>query len=47
MVWSKQFNGNAEKVTEINMGNKAPGIYFVKLGYKDRKKNLNVQVVKK
>jgi hypothetical protein len=46
LVWSKQFSGNANKVTEIDLGNKAPGIYSVTLGYKDQKLNQHVQVVK-
>jgi len=46
LVWSKQFAGNAGKITDINMDNKAPGIYTVTLGYKDRKNNVNIQVVK-
>jgi hypothetical protein len=46
LVWSKQFSGNADKITEIDLGNKAPGMYSVTLGYKDKKNNLNIQVVK-
>ncbi len=46
LVWSRQYNGNADKIIEIDMGTKAAGIYTVSLGYENNQGNINVQVVK-
>lgn len=46
LVWSKQFNNNAEKVVEIDLGTRAAGIYTVSLGYENNKNNITIQVVK-
>ena len=46
LVWSKQFNGNAEKVVEIDLSTRAAGIYAVSLGYQDKSNNVTIQVVK-
>jgi hypothetical protein len=46
LVWSKQFNGTANKQETINLSNRSAGIYFVKLGYTDANHNITVKVVK-
>lgn len=46
LVWSRQYDGNADKIIEIDLGTKAAGIYTVSLGYEFSSGNVNVRVVK-
>lgn len=46
LVWSKQYNGNAERYITINMWGKAPGVYMVRLGYSDSGRNVTQRVIK-
>jgi hypothetical protein len=36
LVWSKQFNNNAELTMQIDLGSKPSGVYIVKMGYSDK-----------
>lgn len=46
LVWSEKVAGNAGKEVEINLSNKAAGIYIVFLGYDDKSRNVKVPIVK-
>lgn len=46
LVWSKQFNGTANKQETIDLSNRSAGIYFVKLGYTDSNHNITIKLVK-
>jgi hypothetical protein len=45
-VWSKQFNGNADKQVSVDLNGKAAGVYVVEVGYVDSNKNVVQRVVK-
>jgi hypothetical protein len=45
LVWTKQFNNNAELTMQIDLGSKPSGVYFVKMGYSD-KNDIIEQVIK-
>lgn len=45
-VWSKQFNGNAEKMITVDLANRAAGMYSVHLGYEDSNRDLVIPIVK-
>ncbi len=45
-VWTKNFNGNALKLIDVDMSRNAVGIYIVEMGYTDKSKNVKLQVVK-
>jgi len=46
LVWSKQYNGGALKVEDVDMSRNAPGIYIVEMGYTDKSKNVKDKVIK-
>ena len=46
LVWSKQFNTNAEKLITIDLSNRPAGIYTVNLGYEDSFRNVSSQIIK-
>jgi hypothetical protein len=46
LVYSRRFPGGGEKFFQVDLSNKAPGVYIVNLGYEDSNKNVNIQVVK-
>lgn len=45
MVWSQQYNSNAQKLITVDMKGKAAGLYIVNMGYSDQK-NIRVKVIK-
>ena len=45
-IWSKQFNGNADKQVAVDLTGKSAGVYFVEIGYEDRNRNVVQKVVK-
>ncbi len=46
MVWQKQFNGNADKFITVNLSRQSAGVYFVKLGYNDARRNVTQRIIK-
>lgn len=46
LVYSQQFNGNADKYITVDMSNKASGSYLVHLGYEDSSKDVSQWVIK-
>jgi hypothetical protein len=46
LVFTKEFNGTTINVHNVNLANKASGIYFVKLGFEDESKNVSERVIK-
>jgi hypothetical protein len=46
LVWQQQFDGNAGRMISIDLSGKAPGVYIVKLGYSDEKKNVRQRVIR-
>jgi len=46
LVWTKQFNGNADKYMSIDLTGKSAGTYFVHIGYEDEFRNVVEKVVK-
>jgi len=46
LMWSKQYNGNAQKSEPIDLKREPAGIYFVQLGYDDKNRNKSIRVVK-
>lgn len=45
-VWTRTFNGNADKQVGIDLTGKAAGVYFVNIGYTDANRNITQKVVK-
>jgi|GEM_PF-384396 len=45
-VWTKQFNGNADKYMTIDLTGRSAGTYFVHIGYEDEYRNVVEKVVK-
>lgn len=45
-VWSRQYNGNADKFIGIDLSTKAAGMYIVNLGYTDKNQNVTIPVIK-
>lgn len=46
LVWTKNYNGDAQKMETIDLTGKAAGMYIVKIGYQDANRNVSVPVVK-
>lgn len=46
LVWTKQFNGNADRQMTVDLAGKAAGMYFVELGYADASRKVVQRVVK-
>ncbi len=46
LVWTKQFNGNADRQIAIDLTGKAAGVYVVEVGYSDKNKNEVQRIVK-
>jgi hypothetical protein len=46
IVWSKQFNRNAEKTVTIDLSGRSAGTYFVNIGYEDEYRNVVEKVIK-
>lgn len=46
LVWSKQFNRNADRTVNVDLSNMAAGIYFVNLRYTDANRNVTQKVIK-
>ncbi len=46
LVYQRSFNGNALNVQNVNMSMMASGVYLVKLGYDDERKNVSERVIK-
>ena len=46
IVYTKQFNGNAQKYETINLAGRSAGIYFVHIGYVDEYRNVVEKVIK-
>ncbi|TAL41994.1 MAG: T9SS type A sorting domain-containing protein, partial [Chitinophagaceae bacterium] len=46
LVWSKQYNGNAQRYIQIDLSKNTAGIYSVMLGYDDSNRNITVPVIK-
>ncbi|MFL5772408.1 MAG: T9SS type A sorting domain-containing protein, partial [Flavisolibacter sp.] len=46
LIWSKQFNGNAQKMEMVDLAGKSAGVYVVRLGYDDKNKNVSERIVK-
>ncbi len=47
LVWSRQYNSDADKLIQVDLSSKAAGMYFVKLGYEQDKMNRTVKVMKR
>jgi hypothetical protein len=45
-VWTRTFNGNADREVAIDLTGKAAGVYFVHIGYTDANRNVVQKVVK-
>ena len=46
LVYSKQFNGNADRQMQIDLTGRAAGVYTVEVGYQDANRNVVQRVVK-
>ena len=46
LVWTKQFNGNADNLITVNLFGKASGVYIVRLEYQDASKNISERIFK-
>jgi hypothetical protein len=46
LVWSKQYNGGALKIEDVDMSRNARGLYIVEMGYTDKSKNVQLKVIK-
>jgi hypothetical protein len=46
LVWSKQFNGNADRQMWVDLSGKAAGVYLVEVGYTDANRNVVQRVTK-
>ncbi|HYC28646.1 MAG TPA: T9SS type A sorting domain-containing protein, partial [Chitinophagaceae bacterium] len=46
LVWTKQYNGNAEKLETIDMSRNASGMYLVKFSYGDGSETVTESVIK-
>ena len=46
LVWTKQFNGNADNLITVNLFGKAAGVYIVRLEYQDASKNISERIFK-
>ncbi|HVF81665.1 MAG TPA: hypothetical protein VM884_07015, partial [Flavisolibacter sp.] len=46
IVWSKQYNGNADRQIAVDLTGKAAGVYIVNIGYVDGNRNVAQKVVK-
>jgi len=46
LIWTSQYNGNANKFTLIDLSGKPAGVYVVRLGYDDASRNVSQRVIK-
>jgi hypothetical protein len=46
LVWTKQYNGNADKYIPVDLSGRAAGTYMVHVGYEDENRNVVQRVVK-
>ncbi|HEY1871628.1 MAG TPA: choice-of-anchor J domain-containing protein, partial [Chitinophagaceae bacterium] len=46
LVWSKQFNGDAQKQEVIDLSSRSPGMYVVHMVYTDSNLNTSVKIIK-
>lgn len=46
LVWSRRYSGMADKYIQVDLSNRAAGVYHVQLGYDDANRNTVVQIVK-
>lgn len=46
LIWTRQFSGNANKLTIVDLSGKPAGVYIVRLGYGDTNHNVSQRVVK-
>ncbi len=47
MVYKKEFNGNAQRVLNVDLSSQPAGVYFVNLGYTDEQRNVTERVIKR
>ncbi len=46
LIWTRQYNGNAEKFMTVDLTGKSAGTYVVHLGYLDQNRNVVQRVIK-
>ena len=46
LVWSKQYNSDAQKQEVVDLSTRSSGVYIVRLGYTDNNYNVSIKVVK-
>jgi len=46
LVWSKQYNSNAQKQEVVDLSTRSSGVYIIRLGYTDSNYNTSIKVVK-
>jgi len=46
LVWSKQYNSDAQKQELVDLSTRSSGVYIVRLGYTDSNYNVSVKVIK-
>jgi hypothetical protein len=46
LVWSKQYNSDAQKQEVVDLSTRSSGVYIVRLGYTDSNYNVSIKVVK-
>ena len=46
LVWSKEYNSNAQKQEVVDLSTRSSGVYIVRLGYTDSNYNTSIKVVK-
>jgi hypothetical protein len=46
IVWTRQYNGNADRQINVDLTGKAAGVYIVNIGYVDGNRNVAQKVVK-
>jgi len=46
LVWTKTFNGNATNFERVDLSGKAAGVYVLRIGYTDSRKNITERIIK-
>jgi len=46
LVWSKEYNSDAQKQEVVDLSTRSSGVYIVRLGYTDSNYNVSIKVVK-
>ena len=46
LIWKADFSGDAPKLVNVDLSNRAAGVYVVHLGYTDANKNKSVRIIK-